>query len=136
MGEQRPPEAAKGSSGPFRGANGSKQQRTNGLGERPGQHLKLVSSRGLVGAHSDYRRSDYAFARDQREAGIEELEWEERLPPPCRSHWLAALVALACPPDMLVRRRRTAPLPWMFWLAVVGSWTIFGAAFWGLIAIL
>ena len=109
MGEQRPPEAAKGSSGPFRGANGSKQQRTNGLGERPGQHLKLVSSRGLVGAHSDYRRSDYAFARDQREAGIEELDWEERLPP-----------------------LRT----WMFWLAVVGSWAIFGAAFWGLIAIL
>ena len=27
--------------------------------------------RGLTGAHSDYRRSDYAFARDQREAGIE-----------------------------------------------------------------
>ena len=62
-------------------------------------------ARGLTGAHNDYRRSDYRYARDQKEAGIEELEWEERLPP--------------------LR-------PWMFWLAVVGSWVIFGAAFWGL----
>lgn len=99
-------------------------------------HPKRKSRRGLIGAHNDYRRSDYRYARDQREAGIDDLDWEDRLPPPCRSHWLAALVALACPPDMLVRRRRTAPLPWAFWLAVVGSWAIFAAAFWGMAAIL
>jgi len=110
VGEPRPPEAAKGSSGPFREANGSEQQRTNGLGERPGSCLKLVSFRpGLTGAHNDYRRSDYRYARDQREAGIEDMEWEERLPP--------------------LR-------PWLFWLAVAGSWAIFAAAFWGMAAIL
>ena len=63
----------------------------------------------LTGAHADYRRSDYRYARDQREAGIEDLEWEERLPP--------------------LR-------PWMFWLAVVGSWAIFAGAFWWMAAIL
>ena len=107
MGEPRPPEAAKGSSGPFREANGSKQQRTNGTSERPGGCLTLVSSRpGLTGAHNEYRRSDYRYARDQREAGIEDLEWEERLPP---------------------------MRPWMFWLAVVGSWAVFAGAFAGLV---
>ena len=76
MGETRPPEAAKGSSGPFREVNAASTS------ERPGGCLKLVSSRpNLTGAHADYRRSDYRYARDQREAGIEDLEWEERLPP-------------------------------------------------------
>ncbi|MGZ5927928.1 MAG: hypothetical protein ACXWLX_01835 [Rhizomicrobium sp.] len=63
----------------------------------------------VAGAHNEYRRGDYRYARDQREAGIEDLEWEERLPP--------------------LR-------PWLFWLAVAGSWAIFAAAFWGMAAIL
>ncbi|MES2293787.1 MAG: hypothetical protein V4527_10865 [Pseudomonadota bacterium] len=74
-------------------------------------HPKGKSRRAapLTGTHADYRRSDYRYPRDQREAGIDDLEWEERLPP--------------------LR-------PWMFWLAVAGSWAIFAAAFWGLAAIL
>jgi hypothetical protein len=104
MGEPRPPEAAKGSSGPFREANAASTS------ERPVGCLTLVSSRpGLTGAHSEYRRSDYRYARDQREAGIEDLEWEDRLPP---------------------------MRPWMFWLAVAGSWAVFVGAFWWTAAIL
>ena len=55
----------------------------------------------VVGAHANYRTGDYRFARDQRQAGIEDLEWEDRLPP--------------------LR-------PWQFWLAVIGCWAVCGAA--------
>ena len=72
-------------------------------------HPKRKTRRLLTGTHSAYRRSDYRYARDQREAGIEDLEWEDRLPP-----------------------MRAG----MFWLAVAGSWAIFAAAFWWMIAIL
>ncbi len=61
-----------------------------------------------VGAAAEHRTSDYRFARDQREAGIENLEWEERLPP---------------------------FQPWMFWLAVVGSWAAIIGALMALIAL-
>jgi hypothetical protein len=68
-------------------------------------HPKRKPRHDLTGARSDYRRSDYRNARDQKEAGIEDLEWEERLPP-----------------------MRAG----LFWLAVVGSWVIFAGALWGL----
>ncbi len=87
-----------------------------------------------VGATYEHRSKDWRFARDQREAGIENLEWEDRLPP-CRSHPLAALIALACPPDMLTRLSRVALRPWMFWLAVIGSWALFAGAIWGMAAL-
>jgi len=54
-----------------------------------------------VGASYEHRPKDWRFARDQREAGIADHEWEDRLPP---------------------------MRPWMFWLAVIGSWTIFAGA--------
>jgi hypothetical protein len=63
----------------------------------------------LTGAHADFRRGHYRYPRDQKEAGIEDLEWEERLP---------------------------SIRGWMFWLAVAGSWAIFAAAFWAMAAIL
>ena len=62
-----------------------------------------------VGATAEYRAKDWRFARDQREAGIEHLEWEDRLPP---------------------------FRPWMFWLAVLGSWAIFTGAFWSLVTLI
>jgi hypothetical protein len=62
-----------------------------------------------IGATYEHRPHDWRFARDQREAGIENHEWEDRLIP--------------------IR-------PWMFWLAVAGSWTIFAGAFWGVTALL
>jgi hypothetical protein len=54
-----------------------------------------------VGASYEHRPRDWRFARDQREAGIDNLEWENRLP---------------------VLR------PVLFWLAVIGSWAIFAGA--------
>jgi len=54
-----------------------------------------------IGASYEHRAKDWRFSRDQKEAGIENLEWEDRLP---------------------VMR------PWMFWLAVIGSWAIFAGA--------
>ncbi len=54
-----------------------------------------------VGAAADHRAKDWRFSRDQKEAGIENLEWEDRLPP---------------------------FRPWMFWLAVAGSWVLFAGA--------
>ena len=54
-----------------------------------------------IGASYEHRPQDWRFSRDQREAGIEDHEWEDRLPP---------------------------MRPWMFWLAVIGSWTIFAGA--------
>jgi hypothetical protein len=59
-----------------------------------------------IGASYEHRPQDWRFARDQREAGIENLEWEDRLP---------------------VMR------PWMFWLAVIGSWILFGLPFCGML---
>jgi hypothetical protein len=96
-GETRPPKEAKRSSGPFRVANAAS------LGERPDNVVRLPARKPVVGIHADHRPNDYRFARDQREAGIENLEWEERLPP---------------------------FRPWMFWLAVAGSWAVFGGAIW------
>jgi hypothetical protein len=64
-------------------------------------HQLTIRKTSRVGAAADYRASDYRFARDQREAGIENLEWEDRLPP---------------------------FRPWMFWLAVAGSWALFAGA--------
>jgi hypothetical protein len=55
----------------------------------------------LPGAAADHRANNYRFARTQREAGIENLEWEERLKP--------------------LR-------PWLYWLAVGACWMIFAAA--------
>lgn len=55
-----------------------------------------------VGASYEHRAKDWRFARDQKEAGIDRLEWEDRLP---------------------VMR------PILFWLAVIGSWALFAAAF-------
>jgi hypothetical protein len=64
-----------------------------------------------IGAKADHRPGDYRYPRNQREAGIEYMEWENRLKPPCRSHWL-----------------HTA----MFWLAVTFCWAVFaGAVWWG-----
>jgi hypothetical protein len=37
-----------------------------------------------IGAHADHRPNDFHFARTQREAGIEHLEWEDRLASPLR----------------------------------------------------
>jgi len=54
-----------------------------------------------IGASYEHRPKDWRYSRDQREAGIEDQEWEDRLPP---------------------------MRPWMFWLAVVGSWAIFAGA--------
>lgn len=86
-----------------------------------------------VGATYEHRARDWRFSRDQRapsfslraegelrkagaapnevrkEAGIEDHEWEDRLPP---------------------------MRPWMFWLAAAGSWAIFAGAFWGVTALL
>ena len=61
-------------------------------------HLRKTSR---VGAAAEHRAKDWRFARDQREAGIEDYEWEDRLPP---------------------------MRAWMFWLAVAGSWAIFAGA--------
>lgn len=61
-----------------------------------------------VGASYEHRAKDWRFARDQREAGIEHHEWEDRLPP---------------------------MRPWVFWAATAGSWAIFAGAFWGVAAL-
>jgi hypothetical protein len=70
---------------------------------------KTRRDKPMAGAHNDYRRSDTRYPRDQKEAGIEDLDWEDRLPP---------------------------MRGWIFWLAVAGSWAVFAAAFWWLAAIL
>ena len=76
MGETRPPEAAKRSSGPFRVVNAAS------LGERPEScHLVREVGRPGISAHADHRPSDYRYPRTQREAGIEFAEWEDRLSP-------------------------------------------------------
>lgn len=61
-----------------------------------------------VGATYEHRSKDWRFARDQRKAGIEHLEWEDRLSP---------------------------MRPWAFWLAVIGSWALFAGAIWGMAAL-
>ena len=61
-------------------------------------HLRKTSR---VGAAAEHRAKDWRFARDQREAGVANYEWEDRLPP---------------------------MRAWMFWAAVVGSWAIFAGA--------
>ncbi len=48
----------------------------------------------LIGAHADYRPNDFHFARTQREAGIEHLEWEGRLPAPLSSNMLCLAITL------------------------------------------
>jgi hypothetical protein len=62
-----------------------------------------------IGAAAEHRAKDWRFARDQKEAGIEHLEWEDRLPP---------------------------MRPWAFWLAVAGSWAIFAGAVWSAITLI
>jgi hypothetical protein len=90
--------------------------------------LKLGQDRIKTGAKADHRARDFRFSRNQREAGIEHLEWEHRLPPPCRSLWLAALIAFACPPDMLMRLRRTTLRPWMFFAIAAVCWGVLAVA--------
>ena len=88
------------------------------MGERPAatspylireaKRLKIgapqVGSRvgSLVGSLADHRASDYRFARDQREAEIEHLEWEGRLKP---------------------------PRPYLYYLAGAMAWAIFAISF-------
>ena len=61
-----------------------------------------------IGATYEHRPQDWRFSRDQREAGIEDYEWEDRLPP---------------------------MRAWAFWLAVIGSWAVFAGAVWGMAAL-
>ena len=69
-------------------------------------YLRKTSRAGCAYEH---RPQDWRFSRDQREAGIADHEWEDRLPP---------------------------MRAWMFWAAVAGSWAIFAGAIWGLAALL
>ena len=62
-----------------------------------------------VGASYEHRPKDWRFSRDQREAGIADYQWEDRLPP---------------------------MRAWAFWLAVVGSWAVFAGAIWAMAALL
>jgi hypothetical protein len=62
-----------------------------------------------IGATYEHRPQDWRFSRDQREAGIADYPWEDRIPP-MRS--------------------------WVFWLAVAGSWAVFAGAIWGMAALL
>ena len=49
-----------------------------------------------VGSLADHRASDYRFARDQREAGIEHHQWIGRIKPPRPYlYYLAAAMAWA-----------------------------------------
>ncbi len=48
----------------------------------------------FTGAHADYRPTDFHFARTQREAGIEHLEWEDRVAPPLSPVTLYVTAAL------------------------------------------
>jgi hypothetical protein len=48
----------------------------------------------LIGAHADHRLTDFRFSRTQREAGIEHLEWEDRLSPPLKPFSLYVAAAL------------------------------------------
>lgn len=51
---------------------------------REARRLKIdtpAAAEPLPGAASEHRPNDYRFARTQREAGIEELEWEDRITP-------------------------------------------------------
>lgn len=63
----------------------------------------------IAGSRAEHRPTHYRYARTQREAGIEDQEWEHRLPPPLRTG--------------------------MFWLAVAASWAIFIGAAWWMVAI-
>ena len=47
-----------------------------------------------VGSLADYDPRDFRFARTQREAGIEHLEWEERLP--VIRPWMFFAISAAC----------------------------------------
>ena len=67
--------------------------------EREASKLRLVTSapppsagRAKVGANADLDPRDFRFARTQREAGIEHLEWEERIKP-IRPIWAFAIAA-------------------------------------------
>ena len=55
----------------------------------------------LPGAAADHRANHYRFARTQREAGTDNLEWEARIRP---------------------------MKPWLYWLAAGVCWAIFAAA--------
>ena len=53
---------------------------------------KLGATR--VGAHADHNPRDFHYARTQREAGIEHLEWEERVP--VIRPWMFFAISAAC----------------------------------------
>ena len=47
-----------------------------------------------VGAHADHAPRDVRFPRTQREAGIEHLEWEHRLP--VMRPWMFFAISAVC----------------------------------------
>jgi len=71
--------------------------------EREASKLRLVHSAPppaphagatKIGSSADHNPRDFYYARTQREAGIEHLEWEERITP-MRPIW-AFVIAAAC----------------------------------------
>jgi len=66
--------------------------------EREAAKLRLVHSAPphvpQAGARADHDRRDFHYPRTQREAGIEHLEWGERIQP-MRPIW-AFVIAAAC----------------------------------------
>jgi len=55
-----------------------------------GRKLKVRVGVQYAGAHADYRREDYVFARAQSPE-MRQQEWEDRVPP--LKHWGSNLVA-------------------------------------------
>jgi hypothetical protein len=56
--------------------------------------LKLGQDRIATGAKADHRARDFRFSRTQREAGIEHLEWEHRLP--ALRPWMFFAISAIC----------------------------------------
>ena len=71
--------------------------------QKEASKLRLVHAARapIAGAHADHDPNSLRFPRSQREAGIEHLEWEERLP---------------------------AIRPWMFFALSAACWGILGLA--------
>ena len=61
---------------------------------REAEKLRIGQYKPKIGAHADYDPRDLRFARTQREAGIEHLEWEERLP--VIRPWMFFAISAAC----------------------------------------
>ena len=58
------------------------------------EHLDRIRAQRLTraGALADHDPHDFRYCRNQREAGIEHLEWEDRIKP-IRPIWLFAMSA-------------------------------------------